>query len=608
MVQKCGPQGGCDSFPLPRAPRLQSKQTCTENPFKLRHRNFPEFDDAIAEGSSEAADCSLSQIETAIESDFAANLSIGGQAAWNEHQRFVAKFGFDSLPPSSSPGKRDLPVVISPEGSPDSNPMDAEWDRLLDGSISQVSVASSMLRGADKSLSCISDGVHANNSSGNREGSDFFESSQIWSLQTPERIRSRQAPLRLGVTCRGQTSPSASDGETKMSPPNCSPIASTFLKTPPLPHGNHQPATKELSLASFQVNDISRISDVMSPPSEICPSPTQAGRSPPSEINSSFCPSPTRALFPEDEVTPFFNSQAPPSPIQQRQKQQQQKQQQQQQKQEQHKKQQAPHSPAPSDEVREPPSCASKSGEIGRSMRISSSGHKPKYLCRYNSSRAMFSAPHLKPSLSKPARSKEFMPLAANQTQMPAPKAEQEKRKSKASSCTGKSRFTRRAGTVADRFAVMKKKLVQEAAEKRLTKQSNNRVKSDLGGNSTDASTSPENSPSGQSGTLPSTSPKQKYLRHLEQVSQANNHIYSQHSAAATAAATTTLPGRSSDLVRAKLYENRRRYRTVVPIRAFVDCGEAPHYTPDSFAKPLEMRQGQIYAQLYDYAAQKQWK
>jgi len=175
---------------------MQSRKGSRRDPF-ANHINFPCFDDAFRsindnderciDQSSEAVDQSICSQASLL------NLSIGARAALNEHLRHVAKYGLDD--------SREVAQDFGLEGEnslrTQRDPRDVLWEKLVDSSnISFNSVTNSAhlslenLRYFDQVLTLPSDDGHEEVETLADQSSDYFNSSRVMLLQTPDRIRS----------------------------------------------------------------------------------------------------------------------------------------------------------------------------------------------------------------------------------------------------------------------------------------------------------------------------------------------------------------------------------------------------------------------------------
>ena len=128
------------------------------------------------------------------------NMSIGARAAINEHTRHIARFGLDGsmenrrspspLTSTPSPSAAAAAAAAAMYNTNNSNNVnnstaikDAEWDRLMDGtSISNASFSSTFILENSRSqmLSVTCD-----------QSSDFFNSSRVAMLATPEKNKAK---------------------------------------------------------------------------------------------------------------------------------------------------------------------------------------------------------------------------------------------------------------------------------------------------------------------------------------------------------------------------------------------------------------------------------
>ncbi len=156
--------------------RRQPLQELSINPFSPRRNdnthtnNYPGLDHAFLKESSSpfSPDRSSSIISPPSE----LNMSIGARAAINEHARHIAKFGLDgsrcdySMQNDYSPNKDD------------------EWERLMNGtSISQASFSTTFIAENARNQTL--------NITNCDQSSDFFNSSRVAMLATPEKNKAK---------------------------------------------------------------------------------------------------------------------------------------------------------------------------------------------------------------------------------------------------------------------------------------------------------------------------------------------------------------------------------------------------------------------------------
>ena len=116
------------------------------------------------------------------------DMSIGARAALNEHLRHVALHGLDGQQSSA-----DTSVSF------ERLPQDEVWDRILDGNLSVTSNSSpTLFERLQPVVSITEDGYEAVEVEIADESSDFFNSSKVWQLATPEKNKE----LRRSITTR----------------------------------------------------------------------------------------------------------------------------------------------------------------------------------------------------------------------------------------------------------------------------------------------------------------------------------------------------------------------------------------------------------------------
>jgi hypothetical protein len=186
------PEAGCP-------PRVQSakKRPCRpRNPFAYRERdNFPGLDFGMTDAKQEAeANYSM----TSEGSSFL-NMSIGVRAALNEHMRNVTKYGIDGERPVSDDKGAQTPR----------NALDAQWENLLDGNTPRVDLSGS--------FAAVPSSPRLDVMLSNQDGSeclegtmdlsqDFFNSSRVLMLATPEKNRKQAKDFQQEETYQGDDS------------------------------------------------------------------------------------------------------------------------------------------------------------------------------------------------------------------------------------------------------------------------------------------------------------------------------------------------------------------------------------------------------------------
>lgn len=175
-------------------------KTRSEGPFANR-KNFPIFEDAIRTETTfdesspdkydnEGTDNSI----CSCASTNMLNLTIGARAALDEHLRHVAKFGIDDSHFLDRSGEQDRSFESHP-----GDPRDVLWEKLVDPNFLHNSTNNSshilspdMLRLFNKASVLQPADRGQDIEAGNDYSSDFFNSSRVNFLKTPERYRSLQ--------------------------------------------------------------------------------------------------------------------------------------------------------------------------------------------------------------------------------------------------------------------------------------------------------------------------------------------------------------------------------------------------------------------------------
>ena len=164
-----------------------------DDPFEGRD-NFPAFDEALSAKKGDRPSDNVDQSMCSTASSAA--LSIGARAALNEHMRHVAKYGLDD----SQYGTRMMEENFSPQRP--QNPLDEAWEKLVDTSNNNLLHLSSSSANENSFVSFADLRLApAQDDGGGGEGieimaadqsSDYFNTSKVMLLQTPERNRSRK--------------------------------------------------------------------------------------------------------------------------------------------------------------------------------------------------------------------------------------------------------------------------------------------------------------------------------------------------------------------------------------------------------------------------------
>ena len=198
------------------------------DPFRGR-LNFPGFDEAMEGGERSGSNTNTppnEALDQSVLSNASTNytsLSIGARAALNEHMRHVAKYGLDDSHHSDR-----MEAAAEEEGTPPQkrDPRDEAWDRLLETSpnISHISASNTSVHSIGDTFR-FERVIHQSSEAGEEavevmadQSSDYFNTSRVMELQTPERNLSRKI---VAVTTRqdasagsfGSSSPDVSDDD-----------------------------------------------------------------------------------------------------------------------------------------------------------------------------------------------------------------------------------------------------------------------------------------------------------------------------------------------------------------------------------------------------------
>lgn len=285
-----------NSFSEHRIPRPDSKRRRRRNPFSDRERNnFPDIDEmfqsmkvssaGLVGGDNsydgkpfdeEAEDDGCCQQSDIDDSSFL-RMSIGARAALNEHARFIAKHGIDG---EITSGETELNnSAISEAGT--NVLLDNQWEKILDLSRVASSVGGSVSEGIPSPPNLTTINLYFEGSSGEKStieestsievmtdvSFDYFNSSRVNMLITPERNRNRQAEIVLtrdGVGAddspqNGQQGVLSGSEQENLGRQNENEIEDSFLR---LSLGNLLYANnKDVQGSSFNLGDISRISN-----------------------------------------------------------------------------------------------------------------------------------------------------------------------------------------------------------------------------------------------------------------------------------------------------------------------------------------------------------
>jgi hypothetical protein len=162
--------------------------SASTNPFNSTRINFPSFDEALYSKAEKAAETEAD--DSILSSSSMANLSIGARAALTEQLALISRLGIDS--------SRD--DAAEECASDDRDPLDIKWQSLINANISYISMANASFQTLaspirlDRVCSNINDAgeeeieIMAETSSDYFNDSDFFNSSRVLMLKTPERL------------------------------------------------------------------------------------------------------------------------------------------------------------------------------------------------------------------------------------------------------------------------------------------------------------------------------------------------------------------------------------------------------------------------------------
>lgn len=238
---------------------MEERQTpYSRNPFRGADRdNFPGVDGALSL-DDDVDDDRIASYGDRISPDHSTcsyyssslNMSIGARAALSEHLRHVALHGIDGQQQQHS-------YTLDTSASFERLPQDEVWDHLLDGNLSITSASSpSLFDRLQPVVSITEEGDEeievALTDVSNGSNSDYFNSSRIWQLTTPERNKQIKRTI---TTRRGDEQydelDSGSQASAMMYLYN---VALGMHEQPSVDHHN-------TSFLSFGVVDLSRISN-----------------------------------------------------------------------------------------------------------------------------------------------------------------------------------------------------------------------------------------------------------------------------------------------------------------------------------------------------------
>lgn len=159
----------CNGAPLPDPPRPRRRRPrqVVRHPFQeLDRNNFPSLDPVLKSLHDETAADSRSVCSS--QNTSLMDMSIGARGSMTEHLRQIAKFGLDVSAPD--------------EEQQELNPSDEEWNQLLDGSQANGIDDSFANTGLNLTIQDEVDSIEVI-----ADVSDFFNSSRIYQLSTPEK-------------------------------------------------------------------------------------------------------------------------------------------------------------------------------------------------------------------------------------------------------------------------------------------------------------------------------------------------------------------------------------------------------------------------------------
>lgn len=213
------------------------------DPFAHR-KSFPVFEDAIRtettidENSLDNYDTEdIDNSDCSFASTDRLNLSIGARAALDEHLRYVARFGIDDSQCLEEKAREEDCSFESHQ----KDPRDVLWQKLVDPNFSNNATNNSthllprdMMR-LIKKAAIVQSADHSQDvEATNDQSSDYFNSSRVYLLKTPERNRSQRANA---VTCRNDED-FVDNSFTASESPAC------LFRTK---HNNHKPIKTESS-------------------------------------------------------------------------------------------------------------------------------------------------------------------------------------------------------------------------------------------------------------------------------------------------------------------------------------------------------------------------
>jgi hypothetical protein len=236
-------------------PTARRRRPQASNPFAGRD-NFPSWEEVLGETECEQPTPSPSPSPPPADLDISffsqassLNMSIGARAALNEHLRHVQKYGLDTS---------TLQIDAQQHAT---NPLDEEWDRLVESRDSPHNVNnSSSLEDTILHESATSEVGHESIEVMTNVSIDYFNSSRVNLLRTPTKNRSRRfnaVSTRGGETSYNQSSLLDDDDDDESDSGESATMLRMLAGVGLSPRKLTPP---DQSFASFSALDISRIS------------------------------------------------------------------------------------------------------------------------------------------------------------------------------------------------------------------------------------------------------------------------------------------------------------------------------------------------------------
>ena len=259
-------------------PLFPSERRVRKNPFSKRagkdRESFPAFEDAFTVASpDDANNNNNSDHQSECSSLSVLNMSIGARAALNEHLRHVAKYGIDDEGREQAFDEdEDEDEDDDQDHSPTNNTLDAQWNYLLDDHSSQVNTTSGSFAG----VSCLFTNPGETETSGLEssidamtdvsQNDDYFNSSRVQMLATPERNRDRLDHVMTREEVATQEPYEDSFDQFVGSSSDTSSSSHHQHVAPELKFSQLSISERNSSFQSLSAVDISRISNVDSEP------------------------------------------------------------------------------------------------------------------------------------------------------------------------------------------------------------------------------------------------------------------------------------------------------------------------------------------------------